>query len=101
MARKSAFKFTGASGGAPSAAAAAARSAKAAAAAAAGHAAKAAAEEAAKAAQDIGLVSINRFDLGLWRQFSGLAKMRGKSIPQATDEALRMWIKENLKSLEV
>ena len=86
MARKSAFKVTGASGGAPSAA---------------GRAAKAAAEEAAKAAQDIGLVSINRFDLGLWRQFSGLAKMRGKSIPQATDEALRMWIKENLKSLEV
>ena len=97
MARKSTSKFTGASGGAPSAAAAAARSAKAAA----GRAAKAAAEEAAKAAQDIGLVSINRFDLGLWQKFVGLAKMKGLTIPQATDEALRMWIKENLKSLEV
>jgi hypothetical protein len=86
MARKSAFKVTGASGGAPSAA---------------GRAAKAAAAEAAKAVQDIGLVSINRFDLGLWQKFVGLAKMKGLTIPQATDEALRMWIKENLKSLEV
>ncbi len=86
MARKSTSKSTSTSGGAPSVAAVAARAAKAA---------------ATGAAQDIGLVSINRFDLNLWKKFVGLAKMQGKSIPEATTEALKMWIKENLKSLEV
>ena len=68
-------------------------------------AARAAAETATKAAadaaQEIGLVSINKFDLALWRKFVGLAKMKGLSIPEAADEAFRLWIRDNLKSLEV
>jgi hypothetical protein len=68
-------------------------------------AAKAAAHQAAKAAahasRTIGLVSVNKFDLVLWKRFVGLAKMQGKSIPQAMDEAVRMWMRENVKTLDL
>ena len=68
-------------------------------------AANAAAKQAAKAAahafRTIGLVSVNKFDLVLWKRFVGLAKMQGKSIPEAMEEAVRMWMKENLKTLDM
>jgi hypothetical protein len=65
-------------------------------------AARSAAETAAKDAQEgIGLVSINKFDLLLWRKFVGLARMQGKTIPQAADEALRLWIKQNIRDLDI
>lgn len=64
-------------------------------------AAKQAAKAAAHAARAIGLVSVNKFDLVLWKRFVGLAKMQGKSIPQAMDEAVRMWMRENVKTLDL
>lgn len=53
------------------------------------------------ARREIGLISVSKFDLVLWRKFVGLAKMKGLPIPEAMKEALRLWITGNLKSLDL
>ncbi len=45
------------------------------------------------ARQTIGFVSDKALDRKLWKKFVDLAKKRGKTIPEAMDEAVRMWIK--------